>query len=419
MDDRGRDPGRPAGRRGMLALLGLAELLGMSLWFAGNAAAPELGRRWGLGPGQVGWLTAMVQLGFVCGAALAGLFNLADLLPARVYFAGAALLGAAANLALLGARDLPAALATRFLTGLCLAGVYPPALKMVATWFRAGRGLAIGTVVGALCVGSGLPYLLRAWGGAGPRAITLATSGAGLLAALLVAALYRDGPFPFERRRFDWRLATVVARHRATRLATAGYLGHMWELYAMWTWMPAFLAAGLAARPAPHSARLADLAAFVTLVAGGLGCLWGGWAAGRLGYARVVTVAMAASGACALSIGLCCGASPWLLLPAVWLWGFFVVADSAQFSALVTEVAPGHAVGTALTLQTSLGFLLTMGAIQLVPVLVGSVGWRWAFAALAPGPALGIAAIARLAGPAPGRRGGPADGGFPRAPRVP
>ncbi len=387
------------GRRRALALLSVAELLGMSLWFAANAAGPELARRWALGPEQVGWLTGVVQLGFVAGTASAAVLNLADIWPSRAYFAGAALLAALANLALLASPAYPTALATRFLTGFFLAGVYPPAMKMIATWFRAWRGLAIGIVVGALTLGKSLPYLLHALGGARLAPVTLLTSAGGVLAALLVAFLYRDGPFPFERRPFDWKLVSVVARHRPTRLAIGGYLGHMWELYAMWTWMPAFLAASLLARAGAHAPWASDLVAFSALAAGGLGCVWGGWASRRAGYARVVTVAMAASGACALAIGLLYGASLWLLVPAVWVWGFFVVADSAQFSAMVTDLAPGHAVGTALTLQTSLGFLLTMASIELVPALVGVTGWRWAFPALALGPACGIAAIARLAHP--------------------
>jgi MFS family permease len=238
-------------------------------------------------------------------------------------------------------------------------------MKMAATWFRSGRGLAIGAVVGALTVGKATPYLVHAFPGASVSAIVLTASG-------------------------------------AAALATGGYLGHMFELYSFWTWIPAFLAAsveagaGGAGGAGAGVSGLASLFAFLTIAVGGAGCIWGGLVADRRGREWLVTVAMAASGTCALVIGLFFGASLWLLAPIALAWGFFVIADSAQFSTLVTESVSPHAVGTALTLQTSLGFLLTMVSIQLVPPIAQRVGWRWAFPVLALGPAFGIAAIQRL-----------------------
>lgn len=384
----------------MLALLGAAEFHGMSLWFTASAVAPQLQAAWDLGAQETAWLTTIVQLGFVAGSAVAAVLNLADVVPVRPYFASSALLAATANALLVVAPGYASALVLRFLTGFFLAGVYPPAMKMIATWFRAGRGLAIGTIVGALTLGKATPYLTRALQGQDLAAVILAASTGAVLAGLLVATGYRDGPFAFPRRPFSLRLVGTVVRHRPTRLATAGYLGHMWELYSAWTWIPAFLAASAAAYYGGAAPQVwVDVAAFGAIGAGAAGCVLGGWVADRIGRANWVNVAMAASGACSLGIGLVFGSSLWIVVPVAWIWGFFVVADSAQFSAMVTEVAPPHAVGTALTLQTSLGFLLTMVTIQAVPAIVAVSGWRWAFPLLAVGPALGIAAIRRLSHP--------------------
>ena len=380
-----------------LGLLSIAELLGMSLWFAASAVSVQLGERWSLTPSQAGWLTTIVQLGFVAGTAFSAMLNLADVIPSRKLFAASALAGAAVNGAMIVAPSYSFALALRFFTGFCLAGVYPPAMKMIATWFKSQRGLAIGTIVGALTVGKATPYLVHAIPNVGVESVILTASAGAVMAGLLVAMGFSEGPYPFAPRPFSWGLVATVVRVKEWRLATGGYLGHMWELYAFWTWIPAFLAASAAISTGnKESAGMVSLIAFGTIAVGGIGSVWGGLYADRNSRERLVTISLIASGTCSLIVGLFFGRSLLALAPLALVWGFFVVADSAQFSALVTESVPGHAVGTALTVQTSIGFLLTMVTIQAVPMIASRTGWQWVFAFLAFGPAAGIASIRAL-----------------------
>jgi MFS family permease len=382
----------------ILSLLAAAELLGMSLWFAASAIAPQLRLLWNLTTGQAAWLTTLVQLGFVCGTAVAAVLNLADLIPASTLFASCAVLGAVSNAGVLFVPGYGGALLLRFATGFFLAGVYPPAMKMTATWFRSQRGLAIGVIVGALTVGKALPYLVRALPHVGMRPVVLTSSAGALIAAVLVAVGYREGPFPFASRPFSWGHVRDVVSVREWRLATASYLGHMFELYAFWTWIPSYLAASIAFRTsgAFRAPRFVSLLAFVTIAIGGAGCVWGGMFADRRGRERLVSISLAVSGTCCLLSAILFGAPLWVLGALAMTWGFFVIADSAQFSTLVTESVPPHVVGTALTVQTSLGFLLTMLPMQLVPFLAQRVGWKWSFVVLALGPIFGSAAIRRF-----------------------
>jgi MFS family permease len=386
------------GRWRALGLLSLAELLALSLWFSASAVLPALSREWSLGDAGRAGLTIAVQAGFIVGTLAAALTNLPDVVPPRALMMWGALAGAVTNAALaLGTEHLVPALVLRFLTGVCLAGTYPPAMKIAATWFREGRGLAIGLLVAALTVGSATPHLIRGLTDLPWRHTLLAASAlaaAGALAVTLVA----EGPYRFPPARFDLRMATGVLRERGPRLACLGYFGHMWELYAMWTWLGVFLAASLDARGGGTFAGLnASAATFACVgLAGGLGAYAGGALADRWGRTALTMAAMALSGLCAVLIGFTFAGPPLATLLVALVWGTTVVADSAQFSTAVTELAPAAYVGTALTTQTCLGFALTMASIWLVPPAVGLVGWRWAFAMLGIGPALGVLAMGRL-----------------------
>ena len=368
----------------------------MSLWFTASAITPQLQTAWGLSPDAAGWLTTIVQLGFVAGTAIAALLNLADIWPARWLVAISCILAALCNALVIATDHYAIALTMRFLTGLFLAGVYPPGMKMIATWFVSNRGLAIGALVGALTIGKALPYLVRAIDGVNATFVVLSASVAAFVAAMIVLLFYKDGPHTFERRAFSWSLVGTVVRHRETRLAIAGYLGHMWELYAMWSLIAVFFFeyfAGIA-----KASAYSGVAAFAVIAAGAIGSVIAGKVADRLGRERVTIWSMAISAACALMMGwtLHYQVSLAIAVALAIVWGFAIVADSAQFSAIVTEVAPRHAVGTALTLQTSLGFLLTAFTIWFAIRLHEAFDWRIAFGMLAAGPILGILAMRRL-----------------------
>lgn len=392
----------PRGRWTQLGLLAAAELLAMALWFSASAVVPQLAAEWDLSGGRQAWLTMSVQLGFVCGALVSAVFNLADRCPLTRLMAGSAVLGALANAAIPALDAGPTlANALRFVTGFALAGIYPPGMKLVATWARRDRGLGIGLLVGALTVGSALPHLLNAIpflgaGGMPPWPTVLyVASGSALAGAALLLACVRPGPYLAGAAPFDWRYAGRLLADRPVRLANFGYLGHMWELYAMWTWTPLFLIASYAQAGLP--AAEARLAGFAALASGGVGCVVAGALADRYGRTLIAGASLAVSGACALAVGGLFQ-EPRLLALLCAVWGFAVVADSAQFSAAVSELADPRYVGTALTLQTCLGFLLTLVTIQLIPPLADAVGWDSVFPVLALGPAFGIWAMWRLRG---------------------
>jgi MFS family permease len=388
------EPLQAVGRDRALWLLSAAMLFGMASWFSASAVVPQLREEWLLSPTAAAWLTIAVQLGFVAGAVVSATLNLADVFRPRTVFALSALAAAAANLAVSGVSGAAAGIPLRFATGFFLAGVYPTGMKMLSTWYRSDeRGRALGILTGALALGTALPHLINAFGGLPWRGVVAVTSGLTVLSAAL-AVTVPDGPYPFPTARFDPRQIRRVFRNRGVRLASFGYFGHMWELFAMWAWFVVFATESLAA--AGRNPSTAPLLTFAVVGSGAVGCYLGGVFGDRWGRSRTTVVAMAVSAVCSLTMGLTFGGPLWVVLAVGVVWGVSVVADSAQFSTAVTEVADQAYVGTALTLQFAVGFTLTVATIWLVPLVREAAGWWPAFAMLAAGPALGIAAMLRL-----------------------
>jgi MFS family permease len=384
-----------AARWRALVLLAAVLVLSMSTWFSASAVIPQLRAEWSISGSAAAWLTIAVQLGFVCGALVSSLLNLSDIMPPRHLILVGALGAAVANGLLAAAGQTAIGIPLRFATGFFLAAVYPPAFKLMSTWFRKGRGTALGILGGAIIVGNAMPHLVNGLGGLDWRLVVYVTSAFTVTGGLIAEFGVRDGPYPFPRAAFDPRKAGRVFANRGVRLASFGYFAHMWELFAMYAWFLAFFSAGLAARGS-EAGSAAAYATFAVIAAGSVGSWVGGILGDRWGRTRTTALMLAISGSCAVLIGLLFGSPSWLLLLVGLVWGFAVVADSAQFSTMVTELADQAYVGTALTLQLALGFTITIATIWLIPFLQESFGWRWAFALLAPGPILGVLAMLRL-----------------------
>ena len=381
-----------------LTLLAFCEVAALALWFSASAVLPSLQAEYDIGPTLASLYTSAVQTGFVVGTLLSAALGLADRLDMRRFFMSATVLATIANASILLVEPTsPFVIVCRFVTGAAMAGIYPVGMKLATTWAKGDMGLLVGLLVGALTLGTAAPHLFNAMGGVDWR-FTIAATSAVALSAALVVNYVRVGPNIGRSPPFDPRMALRAYTTASLRLANFGYLGHMWELYAMWAWLAVFLQASfalsMAAEPAALWSRLATFA--VIGVGGAAGAVLGGAIADRIGRTALTMGAMAASGTCAILIGFIFGAEPWLVFALALVWGVVVVADSAQFSASIAELSEPAHIGTMLTMQTSVGFLLTLATVHLIPTMVEAVGWRFAFASLAVGPFFGVWAMARL-----------------------
>lgn len=380
-----------------ILLLMIAEVCGMCLWFVSAAILPGMSAEFALSPAQQAAMSSAVQGGFVLGALTIAISGLADRIDPRKLFALCAVLAGLANVALLLATPgSAAAIGLRVFTGALLAGVYPVGMKIAVGWGTHDRGLLVGALVGAVALGSASPHMLAFLGGADWRATIVLASGLAVFGGLLALGA-KLGPHHVAAASFNPRAILTAWTNKGVRLAYIGYLGHMWELYAMWAWIGLIASASFAlTMPVDDAGRLATLTAFLVIAIGAVMCLPVGWLADRFGKARLSMWVMVVSGCSALLAALTFGGPVWLVVLVLLVWGASVIPDSPQLSALVADHAPADQTGSLLTFQTALGFGLTMITVQVTPMFASLFGWPIVLCLMALGPVVGVLAMRAL-----------------------
>ncbi|MEQ8390556.1 MAG: MFS transporter [Thalassospira sp.] len=384
------------GKTFAVSMITVCQLMALALWFSATAVLPQLRAEFGIGALQSSLFTSSVLLGFVLGTVVSAFLGLADRIEPRRFWAVSAIIAATANILILTVPvDGVFVIVLRLITGICMAGIYPIGMKMVATWSRGDTGFLVGLLVGALTMGSALPHLFAVAVPLDWRWVIVAASVSAYVAGFAILFVQLGGVIG-KSPRFDPSMVGKIWANKPLRHACYGYFGHMWELYAMWGWIGLFLYGSFAGRLIENPGIWSALSTFAIVGVGAFGSLAGGYYADRIGRTTVTIAAMVFSGTCALIAGAFGDAPIMLLILVCVVWGISVVADSAQFSSCVIELADPHQVGTALTLQNAIGFLIALVSIHLVPVIADFAGWWGAFAMLAVGPLFGTIAMVRL-----------------------
>jgi len=350
---------------------------------------PQLAVAYNINPSDLGFFTGVIQFGFIIGTLSFAFLGLADRYKASKIFMICALFSGASNLALLYPENSYWSIATlRFITGICLAGIYPIGIKIASDYFKNGLGRALGFLVGTLVLGTAIPHFFNFIALENSLQFVIGlTSALSFFGALLIGLQVPQGPFSKKGSKFQPKIIFTLFSNLSLRKASFGYFGHMWELYTLWAFVPLLLTTY---NQINHTNLSISLWSFIIIVSGFFSCILGGFIAQRRSSQFVAKLSLWVSLSCILLFPLALSLSPYLFLIFMVIWGMFVIADSPQLSTLVAQSAPLAYKGTAITLVNSLGFLLTIFSIQLINTYAHHLSSYTPFIILAMGPALGL-----------------------------